>query len=634
MPYSLGVDLGASFTAVAIADDLGTHAAQLSPLLVVPSAVYVSTDGSLLTGDAALRAGESDSSRLVRRFKKRLGDPTPLIVAGVHYTPEQLMAAQLRDVIAEVAEQRGHPAETIVLTYPVTWGPYRAEHFARIADLSGIEVRAIITEPVATATHLHVQGRVAEGDIVAIVDFGNDAVTVTLLRKGTDGFGILGTPEDTDHVGSVDFDDAMRTLLDQKLGGMISALDPSNPAEAALLVAIDNTCSAAKETLSMRRETAVSVALPDGVRRVTVTREEFTRLIRPSVRLAVAALRRTIGSAEIDDDAITSIVLTGGASRIPVVAEELSEINRPVSSIHHPKLTVALGAAHTARKLAVADALAQAGANGDPTTSVDVAQSLPARRNAAWPLSRRALISIGAAVLVVLAVVAAAFVVPMLSDLPKALPPAGSSLDEGRARSTDTQTVSPEPAPNTSPSKVFPVLTDGETAADLRWYVSSAGEANDWGVAAFGNEVAEMPGIQLKESDGMLRAEWSSPDWLSQFYVQLHEGVVDLEEIQAANGALVFDLSVLSGTASVFQVSAHCTFPCAASVDITDVVRDADRGTTTEMVVPAECFSRDGLDIEKVNTPFLLIGQGDIAVSVGNIRWESDSGKNSDALNC
>lgn len=633
MPYSLGVDLGASFTAVAIADDLGTHAAQLSPLLVVPSAVYISSDGSLLTGDAALRAGESDPSRLVRSFKKRLGDPTPLIVSGVQYTPEQLMAAQLREVIAEVAEQRGEPAQNIVLTYPVTWGPYRAEHFARIADLSGIDVRSIITEPVATATHLHTQGRVAEGDIVAIVDFGNDAVTVTLLRKGTDGFGILGTPEATD-VGSVDFDEAMRTLLDQKLGGMISALDPTDPSDATLLIAVDNTCSAAKEALSVRKEAAVSVTLPDGVRRVTVTREEFTRLIRPSVRLAVAALRRSIGSAEIDESAITNIVLTGGASRIPLVAEEIAAIERPVRSIHHPKLTVALGAAHAARKLATDDALADANESGDPSTGATVAPSGSSGVRALWPPSRRTLIGIAAAALIILAVVAAAFIVPMLSSPPTALPAVGSSVNESGVAAPETEIVSPEPAPATNPNMIFPVLEEGKTSAGLRWYVSTAGVANDWGVAAFGNGAAEMPGIRLAETDGTMRAQWASPDWLSQFYVQLQEGVVDLEAISAEDGALVFDLTVSSGSASSLQVSAHCTFPCAASVDITDAVDALEPGTSTQMIVPAECFVRDGLDVSEVNTPFLLIGQGDIALSVGNIRWESESGKHADALTC
>ncbi|MFD5226085.1 Hsp70 family protein [Microbacterium sp. NPDC058342] len=618
MPYSLGVDLGASFTAVAIADEVGTHAAQLSPMLVVPSAVYVPSDGELLTGDEAVRAGEADPSRLVTSFKKRLGDPTPLVVAGMQFTAEELMAAQLREVVAEVAEQRGEPAQDIALTYPVTWGPYRAEHFARIADLSGIGVSTSITEPVAVATHLDAQGGMKQGDVVAIVDFGSDAVTITLLRKGIGGFDILGTPEEIDRASSADFDDAMRTLLDQKLGGMISALDPANPAEASLLVAIDNACRAAKETLSTRREAAVSITLPDGAHRMDVTREEFTRLIRPSVRLAVDALRRAISLAELDDQAISSIVLAGGASRIPVVAEEFAAIERPVRSVHHPKLMVALGAARAAHALSTGTA--------SPGALVESAGDSP-RARSLWPPSRRGLIGIALAGLIVLVAIAATLIVPaLLSGPPQAQAPDGFA----GAPSASGRTTSAEP-----PESVFPVTENGKTPSSLHWYAATAGEFNSWGVAALEDGAAEMPGISLEETEDGLHARWSTPDWESQIYAQMtNSESVDLEKIVAADGALVFDLRVLSGAASSLRVAAHCTFPCSGPVDVTDTVAELGPDTTTHMIIPAQCFTSNGLDAGRVNTPFLLIGQGDIVVNLDDIRWERDSGKDPDALTC
>lgn len=628
MVYSLGIDLGASSTAVAIADDLGTHAAQLSPSLVVPSAVYCTPDGSLITGDVALRAGEGDPSRLVRGFKKRLGDPTPVIVAGVNYTPEQLMAAQLREAVAEIAEQRGEPAQSVVLTYPVTWGPYRAEHFARIAEISGIEVREMITEPVATATHLDAQGAVKEGDVVAIADFGVDTVTATLLRKGADGFGILGTPEDADHVGSVDFDDAMRTLLDQKLGGLISALDATDPSAAAHLAAIDAICSAAKESLSTRKEADVSVALPDGVRRLTVTRKEYARLIRPSVRLAVDALRRTIGSAEIDESAVSRIVLTGGASRIPLVAEEFAVMERPVHSIHHPKVTVALGAAHAARTLAVSDASPQAATAA--TTSADSveAPAVSSVKGLQWPPSRRMMIGIAVAVLVILGIVVA-MVVPKLLGSPSAIP-----SSEAPANTPSEAPANTEPPSPTESEPAFTVFENGEAAAGLRWYTSAAGEDDSWGSAEYVDGMSEVPGVSIAESNGTMVAEWTSSDWLSQFWAETHGGSLNLEEIFASDGALVFDLTVRSGSASFFEVAAQCTFPCSASVDLTSDVESMQPNETANVIVPARCFESRGLDATKINAPFLLIGQGNISVAVDNIRWESNTGTHPDAVTC
>ncbi|WP_300267712.1 Hsp70 family protein [Microbacterium sp.] len=636
MHYSLGVDLGARFAAVAIADDLGTHAAQLSPLFVVPSAVYLSPDGAMLTGDAALTAGESDPTRLARNFKKRLGDPTPFLVADAQSTPEQLMAEQLRQVVAEIAEQRGEPAQSIVLTYPVTWGPYRAEHFTRIAELSGINVRAIITEPVATATFLESQGNVKQGDIVAIVDFGYDSVTATLLRKGSQGFAILGTPEENDHAGSADFDNAMRTLLDQKLGGLISSLDPARAADAAMLAAIEAKCSAIKESLSVRKEASVVVTLPDGPHRLTITREEFARLIRPSVRQAVAALRRTISSAEIDEDAITSIALTGGASRIPLIAEEIAEVGRPVRSTHHPKLSVALGAAHEARTLADADARAGADAPSESNASGNETSVERSTGRMPWPPSRRTMIGIAAAVLVILGVIVAT-IVPRLVGSPSATTPSEAPADTRSEAPADTPSEAPadtEPPAPTESEPAFTVFKDGEAAAGLRWYTAAAGEDDSWGSAEYVNGKSEVPGIRIAESNGTMTAEWTSSDWLSQFWVEVHDNSMNLEEILDGDGALVFDLTVLSGSASSFEVAAQCTFPCSASVDLTSDVESMQPNETANVIVPSRCFTSRGLDATKMTAPFLLIGRGDISVAVDNIRWQSNTGTHPDAVIC
>ena len=91
---------------------------------------------------------------------------------------------------------------------------------------------------------------------------------------------------------------------------------------------------------------------------------------------------------------------------------------------------------------------------------------------------------------------------------------------------------------------------------------------------------------------------------------------------------------MLSGSASELRVAAHCTFPCAASVDLTDAVGALEPNTPTQLIVPAQCFINNGLDASKVNTPFLLIGQGDMAVTFDNIRWQPESGNHPDALTC
>jgi molecular chaperone DnaK len=121
--YLLGVDLGTTFTAAAAADDdgeprmigLGNRALQ------VPSVLFFAGDHFLI-GEAAERRGQTDPDRLVREFKRRLGDPVPILVAGSPFSAESLSGRLLRWVVDRVTEQVGETPAELVLTHPASWG--------------------------------------------------------------------------------------------------------------------------------------------------------------------------------------------------------------------------------------------------------------------------------------------------------------------------------------------------------------------------------------------------------------------------------------------------------------------------------------------------------------------------------
>src|SRR5262245_44634648 len=97
MTYTLGVDLGTTYSAAAIARGgrveivtLGTTAP------VIPSVVVLRDDGEVLVGEAADRRSLTEPTRTAREFKRRLGDPTPIVLGGTPYGAEALMAHLLR----------------------------------------------------------------------------------------------------------------------------------------------------------------------------------------------------------------------------------------------------------------------------------------------------------------------------------------------------------------------------------------------------------------------------------------------------------------------------------------------------------------------------------------------------------
>ena len=102
MSYRLGVDLGTTFTAAAsITDgDPPTMVGLGNRSLQIPSVLFIQADGSTLVGEPAERRGLEDPARVVREFKRRLGDPIPILVAGASYSAESLTARLLRWVVS------------------------------------------------------------------------------------------------------------------------------------------------------------------------------------------------------------------------------------------------------------------------------------------------------------------------------------------------------------------------------------------------------------------------------------------------------------------------------------------------------------------------------------------------------
>lgn len=172
--YSLGVDLGTTFTAAAVQRADRIEMITLGDRTVVtPSVVFVREDGQIVTGDAAARRAVSGSNRIGREFKRRLGDPTPLMLGGSPHSAAALLGYLLRDVVRTVSNAEGGPPERVVLTHPANWGPYRRELFDEVPRLAGLdEAVRTTTEPEAAAAYYAVERDLADGDVVAVYDLG------------------------------------------------------------------------------------------------------------------------------------------------------------------------------------------------------------------------------------------------------------------------------------------------------------------------------------------------------------------------------------------------------------------------------------------------------------------------------
>ncbi|MDT8911653.1 Hsp70 family protein [Amycolatopsis sp. PS_44_ISF1] len=639
MWYAAGIDLGTSFAAAAVAGPGGADArvVPLGPDLLAASVAYQTDDTRMLTGARALAAAD-DPARLARNFKRRLGDPTPLVLGGSAHSAAALMAAQLRAVLGEVAGFAGGPPASVVVTCPAIWGPYRREHFTEVMRLADVADYRLITEPEAAATHYSGESRLGDGEVVAVYDLGGGTFDTTILRVRGAGTQILGTPGGIEHLGGADFDETLVAHVDRRLGGAVTGLDPARPGQASALAEIRARCVRAKEELSVEPDVRLTVPLPSGPRELTITRVEFNEMIRPSIRLTTEALRRTVASAGLRPEDLSAVLLAGGSSRIPLIAQLVAqEFDRPVRVTLHPKFTVALGAA-------VAAARPAAPAQPSPSRTVprphrpppdpspgwpepgpgtrppapdrsSEPDRPPAPRRSPWPIP-----AVAAAIVVVLALGTTLFLLGRMNS-ESSIP--GGDLETGVYDA-------PTPTGPVASAETLPIYGNG-AVAPFTGFIGPVQPLADVRLKPDGNR---SKGITATPADGGLRVHWDGTV-PSRFSLRTPERAQDLSSYVDSRGVLTFDIVVNSAPRNRVLLSAFCGYPsCRSVLAAGDLFKQMPAGRRTTVKIPLACFMENGLDVKRTDAPFALYADGEFDATFDNVRWQKDAADDNGVISC
>jgi molecular chaperone DnaK len=350
MGYYLGVDIGTTYTGAAVWRDGRCDVASLGNRApTIPSVVFLRDDGAVLVGEAAARRAASEPAGVAREFKRRVGDPTPVIVGGTPYSADALMARLLRAVVDLVVEAEGARPAGIAVTHPANWGPYKLDLLRQATRLADLDDVVTVSEPEAAAIHYASQSRVEPGAVIAVYDLGGGTFDAAVLRKTAAGWDVLGAPEGIERLGGVDFDAAVYHHVATAISPALDELSPDDPAAVAAAARLRQECVDAKEALSADSDVSIPVLLPKLQTEVRLTRAEYEQMVRPALADTITSLTRALRSARVEPGDVTTVLLVGGSSRTPLVAELVSSaLGRPVAVDAHPKYGVALGAAITA----------------------------------------------------------------------------------------------------------------------------------------------------------------------------------------------------------------------------------------------------------------------------------------------
>lgn len=347
MDYYLGVDQGTTYSAAAVSRGGRTEIASLGGRVAeMPSVVFLREDGTILVGETARRRGLSDPSRVVREFKRRFGDPTPLFLGGTPIAADAVWAKLLAWILESVTQSQGGLPAGVAITHPANWGPYKLDLLAQAIRLADVPNPVTLSEPEAAAISYAQANKVKPGEAVAVYDLGGGTFDAAVLRRTPAGFELVGRPEGIERLGGIDVDEAVFAHVKAALGSRFEDLDPDDAAAVSAVARLRQECVAAKEVLSQDADVTIQAVLPKTSTEVRLTRAELESMIRPTLAPTVEALGRAVASASLRPEDLRAVLLVGGSSRIPLVGQMVgSALGAPVVTDAHPKHSVALGAA-------------------------------------------------------------------------------------------------------------------------------------------------------------------------------------------------------------------------------------------------------------------------------------------------
>ena len=337
----LGIDLGTTNSLVGVVDSgFPILFADKNGSRITPSVVSYSPDDAPIVGEAAKRMLSISPESTIASVKRKMGSKKSYHIHGKSMTPEQVSAdilIHLRDVAEEAS---GENFSKAVITVPAYYNDAQRTSTKRAAEIAGLEVVRIISEPTAAAIAYGLD-KMADKSRIAVYDLGGGTFDVSILELSDGVFQVLSTSGDTE-LGGDDVDAVLADFIYHKA-------ENKKLSEASIEVKIlfSNAARRCKEALSLAKEYELKIPFYDGQKSFEMIfgLDLFNQLVTPLIEKTVKHCQKALMDSGLEKKDLDSIILVGGSSRILKVhdlVEQFFEKSPDLSQ--NPDESVALGA--------------------------------------------------------------------------------------------------------------------------------------------------------------------------------------------------------------------------------------------------------------------------------------------------
>ncbi|MCM0650060.1 molecular chaperone HscC [Clostridium swellfunianum] len=336
---TIGIDLGTTNSIVAywtengpaiIPNALGSN--------LTPSVVSIDKNNEILVGEVAKERLITHPNLTASTFKRYIGTEKQYKLGKHTFSAEELSSFVLKSLKADAEAFFGQEVEEAVISVPAYFNDAQRKATKRAAELAGLKVERLISEPTAAAIAYGLHQENSETKFI-VFDLGGGTFDVSILEL-FEGIMEVRSIAGDNFLGGEDFTNLLVSYFVDSEKIDIQSLDSK---EKSFLYKQAEMC---KRAIGESNCGKMSFTLKGTNYEKTIDKADFEKLASQLLLRLRHPIERSLRDADLRPSDMDAVILIGGATRMPVIKSVVSRMfgKLPFSNIN-PDEAVALGAA-------------------------------------------------------------------------------------------------------------------------------------------------------------------------------------------------------------------------------------------------------------------------------------------------
>lgn len=333
----IGIDLGTSNSLVTY-----WNGSQVEPIksrfghYLTPSVVGIDDNGEILIGEIAKERLISHPQLTAAAFKRFIGTDKVYQLGMHNFTPIELSSLILSSLKEDAELYLQEPCEEVVVSVPAYFNNIQREATMEAANLAGLKVLNLISEPTAAAM---AYGLHKEEDLsILVIDLGGGTFDVSLLEM-FEGIMQVEAIAGDNQLGGEDFTNLIARDCLAKTGLENEGLS------AEVHSVIYQKAEGIKKEFAYQLACRFDFDVAGTTYHYELTKKQYEQLCEPLLAKMRLPIGRVLNDGKISIEQLDRVILIGGATKDPLVRNFLSKLLRtiPYTSIN-PDEAVGIGA--------------------------------------------------------------------------------------------------------------------------------------------------------------------------------------------------------------------------------------------------------------------------------------------------